>query len=177
MLLYIHVTIYMYDREMAEDAIDKIIEVSGIGKDSPVPVPPSNTLHIDLIGKEGYSENLAATLMLDYSNSISYNTACHLANAYGGNARKVLTINYTPPPTTTNTTAATTATTTTTNNNNNKNRNETANHPLHPPPQHKLIVKGYPYIEEEIIYAIRYEYAVRVEDIIARRARLAFLNR
>ena len=163
----------MYDREMAEDAIDKIIQVSGLGKDSPVPVPPSNTLHIDLIGKEGYSENLAAILMLDYSNSINYNTASHLANAYGGNARKVLTINNTP--TTINTTTRTTTTNTKYDNKSDiKNRNETANRPLHP---HKLIVKGYPYIEEEIIYAIRYEYAVRVEDIIARRTRLAFLNR
>ena len=162
----------MYDREMAEDAIDKIIEVSGIGKNKPV--TPSNTLHIDLIGKEGYSENLAAILMLDYSNSISYTTACHLANAYGGNARKVLTINSTV---TTNTTNTTTSATNNNNKNDNKNRNETANCPLHPPSQHKLIVKGYPYIEEEIIYAVRYEYAVRVEDIIARRTRLAFLNR
>ena len=166
---------------MAEDAIDKIIHVSGIGKDKPVQVPPSNTLYIDLIGKEGYSNNLAAILMLDYNNSISYNTACHLANAYGGNARKVLTINNAPPPTTAATTPTTTTTATTTNADNNKNdyknRNETANRPLHPLSQHKLIVKGYPYIEEEIIYAIRYEYAVRVEDIIARRTRLAFLNR
>ena len=170
----------MYDREMAEDAIDKIIQVSGLGKDRPVPVPPSNTLHIDLIGKEGYNENLAAILMLDCSNSINYNTACHLANAYGGNARKVLTINNTPPITTTttnsytNTANSNTTVTTTSNTIENKQNKQTVNRSLHP---HKLIVKGYPYIEEEIIYAIRHEYAVRVEDIIARRTRLAFLNR
>lgn len=39
------------------------------------------------------------------------------------------------------------------------------------------LVKGYPYIEAEVAYAVRHEYALRIEDIIARRTRLAFLNR
>ena len=38
------------------------------------------------------------------------------------------------------------------------------------------IALGYPYIEEEVIYACR-EYACTIEDILSRRTRLAFLNK
>lgn len=39
-----------------------------------------------------------------------------------------------------------------------------------------LLAPGYPYIEEEVIYACR-EYACTIEDILSRRTRLAFLNK
>jgi glycerol-3-phosphate dehydrogenase len=42
---------------------------------------------------------------------------------------------------------------------------------------HRLLISGFPYIEAEVIYSVRSEMAVRAEDIIARRTRLAFLNR
>jgi len=35
---------------------------------------------------------------------------------------------------------------------------------------------AYPHIEAEVRYAVRYEYAVRATDVIARRLRVAFLN-
>ncbi len=38
------------------------------------------------------------------------------------------------------------------------------------------MVDGYPYIESEVIYAVRKEYACKISDFIARRIRLAFLN-
>lgn len=38
------------------------------------------------------------------------------------------------------------------------------------------IVENHPYIEAEVLYAIRYEYALHVTDVIARRMRLAFLD-
>lgn len=34
-----------------------------------------------------------------------------------------------------------------------------------------------PYLDAEVIYAARYEWAVKADDIIARRTRLAFLNK
>lgn len=41
----------------------------------------------------------------------------------------------------------------------------------------KRIVNGYPYIEAEILYAIHCDWACNIEDIVARRTRLAFLNK
>ena len=38
------------------------------------------------------------------------------------------------------------------------------------------LVRGYPYIEAEVRYACRHEYACTVVDVLARRLRLAFLN-
>jgi glycerol-3-phosphate dehydrogenase len=38
------------------------------------------------------------------------------------------------------------------------------------------LVKGYPFIEAEVVYAVRHEYALTVADVLARRLRLAFLN-
>lgn len=35
---------------------------------------------------------------------------------------------------------------------------------------------GYPYLEAEVLYAMKHEYAVTPADILARRTRLAFLN-
>ena len=49
------------------------------------------------------------------------------------------------------------------------NRNETL--------KQGKIIPGMPYLDAEVIYAARYEWAVRADDIIARRTRLAFLNK
>lgn len=38
------------------------------------------------------------------------------------------------------------------------------------------LLKNYPFIEQEIIYAVRYEYALHPIDFLARRTRLAFLD-
>eukprot|EP01083_Nonionella_stella_P080601 221580_1 len=38
------------------------------------------------------------------------------------------------------------------------------------------IAEGYPYIEAEVLYATRHEYAVNTVDVISRRIRLALLN-
>lgn len=39
------------------------------------------------------------------------------------------------------------------------------------------LVPGYPYIEAEVVYAARHEWALYADDILARRTRLAFLNK
>lgn len=41
----------------------------------------------------------------------------------------------------------------------------------------KKLSPGYPYLEAEVTYCARYEWARRADDIIARRTRLAFLNK
>ena len=38
------------------------------------------------------------------------------------------------------------------------------------------LVQDYPFIDGEVYYAVRYEYAVTLVDVLARRTRLAFLN-
>ena len=40
----------------------------------------------------------------------------------------------------------------------------------------RRIATGYPYIEAEVVYAIRHEMARTLVDVLARRTRLAFLN-
>jgi glycerol-3-phosphate dehydrogenase len=40
----------------------------------------------------------------------------------------------------------------------------------------RRLSESYPFIEAEVRYAVRYEYAQRVSDILARRTRLSFLN-
>lgn len=42
--------------------------------------------------------------------------------------------------------------------------------------KNKRLINGFPYIEAEVIYALRHEYAVHASDILARRLRLAFLD-
>jgi hypothetical protein len=40
-----------------------------------------------------------------------------------------------------------------------------------------LLAPGFPYIEAEVVFAARHEHAVHAEDILARRTRLAFLDK
>ena len=44
-------------------------------------------------------------------------------------------------------------------------------------PVDKAIVPNYSYTEAEVLYSIRHEWAVKAEDILCRRTRLAFLNK
>lgn len=40
-----------------------------------------------------------------------------------------------------------------------------------------IIAPGYPFTEAEVLYSLRHEWVVKAEDILARRTRLAFLNK
>jgi len=40
----------------------------------------------------------------------------------------------------------------------------------------KPLAENYPFIEAEVVYCIKYEYATTVVDMLARRVRLSFLN-
>jgi glycerol-3-phosphate dehydrogenase len=41
----------------------------------------------------------------------------------------------------------------------------------------RRLVRGYPVIEAEVVYTCRHEYCETPEDFVARRTRLAFLDR
>lgn len=122
-------------REMAEDAVDKALQVLGR------PPIPCTTRSIGLLGRQGYSEMLPFQLIQRFN--VSLPIASRLAKAYGGKAEDVL---------------------------NTKDRISGGH-------CRRVLVDGYPYLEAEVVYAARCEYAQHAEDIIARRTRLAFLNK
>jgi glycerol-3-phosphate dehydrogenase len=39
------------------------------------------------------------------------------------------------------------------------------------------VVRDHPYIEAEVVYAVRHEWACKPEDVVCRRTRLAFLDK
>lgn len=41
----------------------------------------------------------------------------------------------------------------------------------------KLVIPGHPYLEAEVVFSVRHDWACHAEDFIARRSRLAFLNK
>ena len=126
-------------REMAEDAVDKVIEIGKLEKKA---VKKCSTLTTPLMGYKGYSSNLHIRLIQEYG--IASSVAKRLATAYGGCAHEVMRI---------------------------------AKEELGMTGRGDRLVPGYPYIEAEVIYAVRHEWALTADDIIARRTRLAFLNK
>jgi glycerol-3-phosphate dehydrogenase len=70
---------------MAQDAVDKLIEVGNLQG-----AKPCTTLTTGLTGRQGYSDNLPIQLVQEYN--ISIDTANRLAKAYGGRAYDVLDI-------------------------------------------------------------------------------------
>ncbi|KAG9296312.1 hypothetical protein G9A89_014904 [Geosiphon pyriformis] len=124
-------------RAMAEETIDKAIEVFGLN-----PMKPCNTRNIKLIGSHGYSKTMFIKLIQQFG--LETEVAQHLANSYGDRAWAVAAL---------------------------------AN-----PTRKRWPVFGmrlspfYPYIDSEVRFAVRREYACTLVDVIARRTRLAFLN-
>eukprot|EP00658_Telonema_sp_P-2_P083178 TRINITY_DN8940_c0_g1_i1.p1 TRINITY_DN8940_c0_g1~~TRINITY_DN8940_c0_g1_i1.p1 ORF type:complete len:592 (+),score=171.29 TRINITY_DN8940_c0_g1_i1:110-1885(+) len=70
-------------REMAEEAVDKIIETKGLEAQL-----GCSTLEHRLIGYEGYHSNLAVELVQEWE--CAHEVAVHLASTYGGRAHDVL---------------------------------------------------------------------------------------
>lgn len=108
---------------------------------------PCETLSTKLIGHQGYSVNLERILIQQYA--VSRAVAHRLARAYGGRAHDVLKIALE------------------TDHLDQRKSNNRFN----------LLVPGYPIIEAEVIFSVRHDWAVHAEDILARRTRLAFLNK
>lgn len=109
---------------------------------------PCETLTTKLIGYQGYSVNLERILIQEYA--VSRAVAHRLARAYGGRAHDVLKIAM---------------------------ETDQALPRHHKNSRFNLLVPGYPIIEAEVIFSVRHDWAVHAEDILARRTRLAFLNK
>lgn len=110
----------------------------------------SNTINMHYIGYQGFSPNLSIQLIQNYG--VSPAIAHRLVKAYGGRAHDVLKIalaECTKPSTP-------------------ENQNKV---------EERLLIKGFPYLEAEVIFATRYEWTRHAEDFLAHRTRLAFLNR
>ena len=134
-------------REMAEDLVDKILTVGKFDESVKQNLSKCKTLEIDLNGKEGFSNNLTLRLCQEFG--VSRAVSRHLAGSFGGHAVEVCRIAE-----------------------DGKTSKNISDRSLG-----DKIVEGQPYIRAEVVYSIRYEYARKAEDILARRMRLAFLNK
>ncbi|EJF63293.1 DAO-domain-containing protein [Dichomitus squalens LYAD-421 SS1] len=124
-------------RAMAEETVDKAVEVFGLK-----PKSGCVTEQVRLIGSDGWSRNMFIGLVQRYG--LETEIAKHLSDNYGDRAWTVLS--YAQPT--------------------------GQAWPLHG----IRLSPGYPFIEAEVRYAVRHEYAETAIDVIARRCRLSFLN-
>ncbi|KAL7279835.1 hypothetical protein ACG7TL_006242 [Trametes sanguinea] len=126
-------------RAMAEETVDKAIEVFGLQdrvKRGCV------TEQLRLVGSDGWSRNMFIGLVQRYG--LETEVAKHLSENYGDRAWTVCSL---AQPT-------------------------GKAWPLHG----IRLAPGYPFIEAEVRYAVKHEYAQTAIDVIARRCRLSFLN-
>lgn len=147
-----HLFYHLFCHVRAEDAVDKIIAVTPTI--SAETLSPCRTLSTHLVGFDGYSVNLPIRLVQDYG--ISIGVARHLVDSYAGRTEEVLSIAK-------------------------ELAGNRAGDSMH---RHAgrcdlevLLAPGFPIIEAEVIFAARFDWAVRAEDFLARRTRLAFLNK
>jgi len=148
-------------RQMAEDAVDKAIEVfklkprkvisvpdiSGLGatfNDAAILDGSCQTHRVRLIGAHGYSKTLFINLIQHFG--IAADVATHLSSSYGDRAWDVAAL-------------ASPA-------------NKATNYPF----RGRKLSPIYPFIDGEVRYAVRSEYAQTAVDVLARRTRLSFLN-
>ncbi|KAH8077521.1 DAO-domain-containing protein [Cristinia sonorae] len=126
-------------RAMAEETVDKAVEVFGL-KDKCR--SGCVTEQLTLVGSHGWSRNMFIGLIQRYG--LETDVAKHLSDNYGDRAWTVCELSQ---PT-------------------------GKSWPLHG----VRLATGYPFIEAEVRYAARHEYAQTAVDVIARRCRLSFLN-
>ena len=135
-------------RKMAEDAVDKVLEIHPRLK---IISTPCSTLNSKLIGADRAGivcsskfDVITVTLREDYE--YDRDIAEHLTRNYGTRALQIAEIVKHGYPT--------------------RPKN------LHP----KRIHSKHPFLEAEIVFAVEHEYARCVIDVIARRTRLAFVD-
>lgn len=144
-------------REMAEDTVDKAIEVFGLKTGAPDSVPDISGMGLNetenvldgscqtrcvrLVGAHGYSRTLFIDLLKHFP-SIDPDIAEHLAHNYGDRAWEVAS------------------------------SSSSSKGGAHP----QRLAPAYPFIDAEVRYAVRNEYAQTAADFLARRTRLAFLD-
>jgi len=146
---------------MAEDAVDKAIEVfklkpgkvasipdiSGLGaavNDAAILDGSCQTHRVRLVGAHGYSKTLFINLIQHFG--IAADVAKHLSSSYGDRAWDVAAL-------------ASPA-------------NKATNYPF----RGRKLSPIYPFIDGEVRYAVRSEYAQTAVDVLARRTRLSFLD-
>lgn len=135
-------------REMAEDVLNKVIDLHGLQ-----PLRPCQTKYRTLRGGLGYHRNVPIRLVQELG--VSETSAKHLARTYGMHAFDVCMIDTMEAASTTS----------------QRQQQPTWTH------LGKTLVEGYPYLECEVIYACRYEMACTVADMLTLRTRLAYLNK
>jgi glycerol-3-phosphate dehydrogenase len=164
----------------AEDAVDKVIEVTPELQSQRL--SRCRTLETHFIGYDGYSENLQARLIQQYN--VTSRVARRLARAYGGRAVDVIKI-----------AKEIAEEKKARQEKNGKDRggmveeDPTATEQFvfdlelgdvvsegYAGPE-ALLVPDYPFIEAEVVFGVRYDWVMRPEDFLARRTRLAFLNK
>lgn len=143
-------------REMAEDTVDRAVDLFGLQPRAPESVPDISgtglvegdavfdgscqTRHVRLVGAHGFSKTLFVDL-LKHIPSMDPEIAHHLAHNYGDRAWEV-------------------AASTSSSNGGHLER----------------LVPAHPFTDAEVRYAVRSEYAQTAADFLARRTRLAFLD-
>jgi glycerol-3-phosphate dehydrogenase len=137
-------------REMAQDAVDKVIAVTPQLRSLQSQLFPCSTLHTHLVGFEGYSENLAARLAQQHD--VSFAVAQRLARAYGGRAQQVLRIAQ-------------------------EEATMWEGEGSAEKEERLLLVPGHPILQAEVTFAARCDWALHCEDVLARRTRLLFLDK
>ncbi|RLN96055.1 hypothetical protein BBJ28_00007876 [Nothophytophthora sp. Chile5] len=135
-------------RRMAQDAIDKLVEVV---PEIQSKATPCKTKEVGIIGADRIGEvcnkkfdKITVTLRENYN--LDKDIAEHLMRNYGTRALQVAEIEQ-----------------------NGFLDRKQSDHPrrLHP---------KYPYLEAEVVFAVRQEYAQKATDVIGRRMRLAFID-
>lgn len=114
------------------------------------PTGPSKTATTQLVGAADWTPYRYIDLIQQYN--LDPEVACHLSENYGTRAFTVAELS-TP-----------------------LSGNGTAEAPYATATRGKRILSPYPFIDGELVYAVRYEYARTAVDFLARRTRLAFLN-
>lgn len=138
-------------RQMAKEAVDEAIK---LGKLNP-PIPETKTEELMLVGAEKWDPLLYIHLAQKYN--IDPQIAKHLSDNYGTRAytiaetlaaerAKIMTPEY------------------------------KKTHSLATSTVGSQLAAPYPFLAEEIDYAVKYEYATTAVDFLARRTRLAFLD-
>ena len=158
-------------REMAEDAVSKVVEVTpDLSK-----ATESKTLETSLVGLAGYHRHQQIHLIQEFG--VSSKVAQRLVRAYGGRARDVLNIAvemekeylgklhvHARGGGESEVDAALHSSRTFVEDNREFYKEN-------------MLISGHPYLEAEVIFAVRHDWCVRATDFIARRTRLAFLDK
>lgn len=133
-------------RQMAQETVDKAIKIGGL---KPLR-PTTQTQTLKLVGAENWTPLEYIHLIQKYS--LAPEVAQHLSNNYGTRAYTIAA--SLPGP----------------------KEPASATHSIVEATRGTQLAASYPFLEEEIGYTVKYEYATTSIDFLARRCRLAFLD-